>query len=126
MTPIHKILLYLGMGAAAVLVFSIFWLVLSNARLKAQLAEAHAHNTACRMANDQFSEKLAHQNRAVEQIKAESVRREEKAKSEIGKAQEAARAHQAAAEKLRNTKPGKDACKAAEALFNAYAEGNRP
>ncbi len=125
MNPIHKVML--GAGGAAILALSLalIGLLLSTARLKTKLAEAQTYSVACRMANDDFSVKAARQNKAIEEIKAETIKHRENAQTEAKKAHETAQVFYAAADKLRRTKVKGDVCKAADELLNAYLRNNK-
>jgi len=114
MSVINKI----ALGGAALVVLTVGWLFVANARLRAEVAEARANIIACRMANDDFSAVVAKQNKAVEQIKADSENR-------IRRTKENAQKYLVAAEKIKKTKMHGEACQAADALFNLYLEENK-
>ncbi|MDR3425306.1 MAG: hypothetical protein P4M13_09610 [Alphaproteobacteria bacterium] len=125
MNPVNKILLGVGAVVALALTVVFVWLSLTNAHLKTALAEANASGTACHLANDDFVAKIAQQNKAVEQLKAESALREKRAEAAAEAAQEVARTYFVAADTLRKAKPRGDRCKAADAVLNAYIGGGK-
>ncbi len=118
MTLLSKILL--GAASAVLLIListvGVFWV--ANARLRADLAEARSAESLCRVANLDFADKVAAQNRAVDAIRSESKAEILKAQMAQAAAEKVAAAHGAAAQKLlaRQDK----GCAAAEAAVNAY------
>jgi hypothetical protein len=125
MNPINKILS--GVGAAIILIIAVtfIWLSLANAHLKTMLAEAQANGTACHIANDDFAAKIAQQNKAVEQLKADSAVREKRAIAAADAVQKRARKYFIAADRLRKARPKGNDCQAADAVLNAYIGGNK-
>jgi hypothetical protein len=113
MLPINKILI----GACGAVALALMWLWMSNARLRAEVAEARTTATACRMANERFTAHAQRQNEAIVQMKSEA---ENRVAAAVAKAKKAAKPFYAAAESLRKEKLEGDACLAAEVLLNAY------
>lgn len=126
MDLINKISMGTIAAGALVVIGTFFALSLSNAHLRAKLAEEQMRNTACVIANEEFAERVMAQNGAVEKLKEESAARERRAREAAGEAKEKARIFYAVADKLRkaNVKEG-DACKVAEALFDTYLEDSQ-
>lgn len=120
MNPLNKILLGLGAGVALIIAAVIVWLSLANAHLQAALAEAHANNTACQMANDEFRLKAQQQNKAIEALKAEADERTARAAKAVREAQKTAAFYQADAARLARQKASGEDCQAAAALFDRY------
>jgi hypothetical protein len=125
MNPVNKILF--GLGAAVVLIITVafVWLSLANAYLKTELAESQANDTACHLANDEFAAKAAAQNRAVAQLRDESLAHEKRAQEAVREAQKSAQVFLKAADKLRKTNMHGDACKTSEALLDDYIGGGK-
>jgi hypothetical protein len=125
MSPVNKILLGAVAAVALAIVVAFVWLSLANAHLKTQLAEERTRGTACLMANDAFTARIAEQNKAVELMKTASAAREKKAHEAANEAQEKARLFFVAADKLRKMKMDGGGCKAADAILNAYLGGGK-
>jgi hypothetical protein len=122
MTPVNKI--FLGIGAALVLIgtLTIIWLSLANAHLKTKLAQAQSDATACHMANDEFAAHVLRQNAAVQALRDDAAAHEKHAQLLSAEAKKTAQRYALAADKLRKAAPSGDACRAADALFNQYLE----
>lgn len=120
MNPLNKI--FLGMGAAIALAVSIaiVWLMLANAHLKTQLAQAQAGEIVCHMANDEFTTSVATQNKAIDALRADAAAREAKAALDMKAADKTAQGFLNSAASLSRRKPMADACKTADDIANAY------
>ena len=120
MTPIHKII---GM---AVLLFGVVvgvaGLLLANAHLKTQLAEAQRDYAACHIANDQFATDVSRQNKLIAQWKNENNAREKAAILAQATAQKQTQVFQLRIKKLSATKISGDDCQSANQIINAYLE----
>lgn len=125
MNPLTKILPGLGAAVALVIVVVIIWLMLANAHLRAALAEAQAHDTACHLANDEFAQKTAAQNQAVEELHKESAANEVRARVALAAAQKSVAAFRKNAALLSQQKASGDDCKAASDLLDHYIAGVR-
>ena len=125
MTLVNKILFGGGAALALFIVVAFVGLLLTNAQLRAQLAETQAAATACRLANDDFSDKVARQNRAIAEWQRAAVAHNKEALAASDVSRKNARAFLRTADKLRKTKAKGDACQSAEALLNAYLKGLR-
>lgn len=122
MFPLNK--LYLAVAAAVVLLLGGLWL--ANARLRADLAEARADIALYRVANNAFAGKIAEQNAAVEQLRADYARRMAQAEAARAAARARGEAHRAKAQALLAREAGReDVCRAVETLFNDYWRGVR-
>ncbi|MDD4616060.1 MAG: hypothetical protein PHW76_02950 [Alphaproteobacteria bacterium] len=125
MTLINKILLGGGAALALAIMIALFWMSLSNARLKARLAETEARRNACALANDEFAQHIARQNAAVEKLREERSAKERKAAEASAKARTASRMYLDLAERIRTAQAKGSACQNAEALFRTYLEAGK-
>jgi hypothetical protein len=124
MNLLDRILLGIGAGLALVIAIVIIWLSFANAHLRAELAEAHAADTACQMANDDFRSKTEQQNQAIALLNTESAARERRAAEAEQAAQKTVERYQSDAAKLAKLKSSGDDCKAAAALLDRYIGRN--
>jgi hypothetical protein len=120
MILINKILF--GIGAVLVLGATVIfvWMMLANAHLRADLAEARGNAATCHLANDNFADTVAKQNKAVAAMQSRTKQREKSAQTESYRAQQAARKWFLAADILEKQKIGSDECRAATQLFDQY------
>jgi hypothetical protein len=125
MSLIDKIILGIGAALALAVMICVLWLIVANAHLKTQLAQAQANDTACHLANDEFTAQIARQNQAVEKLRIASEAREKRAQEAALDAQKTARGYLAAAAKLAKAGAGGDACRSANKLLDSYLGATR-
>ncbi|MDE1901536.1 MAG: hypothetical protein KGI37_07830 [Alphaproteobacteria bacterium] len=123
MNPITKIAVGIGAVLAIIIVGVFIWLFVANANLKAQLAQSQSDATACHMANQDFADKAAVQNKAIAALQAAADARARRAAAADKAAQKQAQGLMKRAAHIAAAKSGPDACAAANNLMNAYIGG---
>lgn len=107
-------------GALAACAAFIIGLWVTNAHLRAELAEMRADNAAFVAANDQCKAGIEHQNAAIAKMQAEAEARHQAAIKAARDAQAVAWGFESEAEKLRQKTASGDLCAAADNLINDY------
>jgi hypothetical protein len=120
MNPLSKILWGVGLAVAFVVLVAFVYLVVVNAHLKTQLAQAQANDTACRLANDDFVAEVARQNEIVGALRSETLAREKQAQTAEAQAHKQAHIYWKAAAKVLSHKAGQNICASSENMMNDY------
>ncbi|MDE2029605.1 MAG: hypothetical protein KGI97_03470 [Alphaproteobacteria bacterium] len=123
MTLLNKIIF--GVTAALLLITggAVVWLLLVNAHVKMELAQAQADDGICRLANGDFADKVVRQNAAVAQMEQASVAQSKQAQVREAAARKAKIFYEKRAREIAAWQEKGDACKAADKLFDDYLAG---
>lgn len=123
MNPLDKILLGIGAALALAVTVGIVTLVLINAHLRVELAEAQANDSACKVANDDFRQKTEQQDQAIADLRTAGEAHARQAEASLQAAEKTAATYQSDAARLAKQTASGDDCKAAARLFDAYVGG---